>query len=127
LEELLEGGSDQARWQKLGGEQLAAQSGEHVGQRRGALGVVPGGACPAGGDVGGGLAVLGVPADHQAQAPQPERDGPLDRRRGAVACLPDAHDLPALFEADLHAPPVGVPFDQLGGVVARSVETTASS
>lgn len=44
-----------------------------------------------------------------------EPDHALHRGSGAVAGLADPHDLPALLKADLHAPPVRVPFDQLGG------------
>jgi hypothetical protein len=52
----------------LGGQQGAPQRGEHVGDRDGALGSVPGRAGAVGGEVVGWVAVVGVPDDCQAQA-----------------------------------------------------------
>jgi hypothetical protein len=56
----------------LDGQEGTPERGEHVGDRDGALVAVPGRAGAVGGQVVGGLAVAGVPADRQAQAAKAE-------------------------------------------------------
>ena len=56
-------------------------------------------------DVGGGVAVEGVPEDEQAMAEQSEGDGPLHGFLDPVAGLPDAEDVLHVEEGDLDAPP----------------------
>src|SRR6266545_2653988 len=74
----------------LGGQQATPQRCEHVGDRDGALVAVPGRAGAVGGQVAGGLAVVGVPDDCQAVADQAEGDQALHRAAGAGAGLADA-------------------------------------
>jgi len=61
-----------------GGDQGAAQCGEHVLEGGGGLAAVPGLAGAAGGDGLPAVAVAGVPGDDQGAGEQGERDGPLD-------------------------------------------------
>jgi hypothetical protein len=56
----------------LGVQEGTAERGEHVGDRDGPLGSIPGRAGTVGGQILGGLAVAGVPADRQAQAAKAE-------------------------------------------------------
>ncbi len=60
--------------------------------------------CAAGGEVGGGVAVLGVPDEGEAIADQPERDGALDRVANSVLGLADPGALAGLAEAHLDRP-----------------------
>jgi len=68
-----------------GGDQDAAELGEHVLEGGFGLGGVPGLGVPAGGDAGRVVAVPGVPGDDQGAGEQGERDDALDGAAGAVA------------------------------------------
>lgn len=75
-----------------------------------------------GGDVAGGVAVVGVPADDQGVGGQSEGDGAFDGAGGAVAGLADAEDLAHLGKDHFDGPPGGVAVDDLfgrGGQVGR--------
>jgi hypothetical protein len=82
----------------LGGQQGPPERSEHVGDRDGALVAVPGRAGTVGGQVVGGLAVAGVPADRQAQAAKAEGDQALHRALGAGAGLADADQVTGVKE-----------------------------
>ena len=79
--------------EKSGGDDLAAEAGEHVQGGRFGLRPVPRRRGPAVCDVGAGVAVQGVPDDEQAVAEQPEGDGPFDGLGDPVAGLPDPEDV----------------------------------
>src|SRR5262249_33566358 len=98
-----------------GGDEDAAELGEHVGGGGVGLGAVPGSACAGGGDVVGVVACGGVPADRQRRAGQAERDGPLNGPGCAVVGLADTGQLFGVFDGDLDGPPGGVAFHDLAG------------
>jgi hypothetical protein len=98
-----------------GGDQDAAELGEHVLEGGFGLGVVPGLGVAAGGDAGGVVAVPGVPGDDQGAGEQGERDGALDGAGGAVAGLAGAGDVAGVGECLLDGPAGGVPLGQRGG------------
>jgi hypothetical protein len=58
----------------------------------------------------------GVPADRDCLAGEHERDGPLDRGRGAVAGLPGAEQLLRVLDRDFNCPSGSVSFDDAGDV-----------
>jgi hypothetical protein len=99
------GGSGLSRV-KLAGDDRAAELGEHVGERWGGLGEVPGGAGAVLVDVGGVVSVQGVPGDREGHREELEGDGALDGFLCAVARVADAESLFAFFEADLDRPAV---------------------
>jgi hypothetical protein len=82
----------------LGGQEGASERGEHVGDRDGPLGAVPGRAGAVGGKVVGWVAVVGVPDDRQAVADQPERDQALYGALGAGAGVADAGEMSGVQE-----------------------------
>ena len=104
-----------ARGPESGGEENAAELGEHAGGGRLGLAVVP--RCPVAVviDVGWVVACGGVPGHGQGLAGELERDGAADRVRGAVAGLAGAEELLRVFYRDLYAPPGCVAPDQLRG------------
>ncbi len=75
---------------KLVADEFAAERGEHVGVADGRLLAVPRGRFAAGGEVGVGVAVDGVPRDRDCLGEEPERDRPLHGFLDAVAGLSDA-------------------------------------
>jgi hypothetical protein len=85
------------------------------------------GARAAGGDVGGGLAMQRLPADHQAHAHQTERDGPLHGLAGAVRACPT----PATCRLSSNSTSIGQRSAQrspsAAGLALRSVDTSARS
>src|SRR3984957_1837877 len=98
-----------------GGDQDAAELGEHVLEGGFGLGVVPGLGVAAGGDAGPVVAVAGVPGDDQGAGEQGERDGALDGAAGAVAGLAGAEDVAGVGEGLLDGPAGRVAGDQGGG------------
>jgi hypothetical protein len=101
-----------------GGDQDAAELGEHVLEGGLALGGVPGLGVAAGGDADAVVAVSGVPHDDQCVDEQGERDGALDGAAGAVAGLAGAQNVAGVGEGLLDGPAAGVPLDQRGGAGA---------
>jgi len=97
----------------FGGDEDAAELGEHVGGGRLGLGGVPGRAGAVIGDVGGVVPGGGVPGGGDGLAGELERDGALDGAGGAVAGLACAEDLPGVLDRHLDAPSGGIPLDQL--------------
>jgi hypothetical protein len=81
-----------------GGDQDAAELGEHVLEGGFGLGGVPGLGVAAGGGAGAVVAVPGVPYDDQCVDEQGERDGALDSAAGAVAGLAGAEDVAGVGE-----------------------------
>ncbi len=79
----------------LGGQEGTAERGEHVGDRDGLLGAVPGCEGAVGGQILGGV---GVPADRQAQAHQPEGDQALHGAASAGTGLADAGQVAGVKE-----------------------------
>jgi hypothetical protein len=98
--------------QKSGGDDDAAQLGEHVGEGRLGLGGVPGGSPTPVGEVGAVVAVQGAPEHGDRVAVQAERDGAAHGVLGAVAGLADAEKVAGLGEGDLDRPAPGVSADQ---------------
>ena len=90
---LLGGGVCAGTLGNAGGDQGAAELGEHVFEGGFGLGVVPGLGVAAGGGAGPVVAVPGVPDDDQGAGEQGERDGALDGAAGAVACFAGAGDV----------------------------------
>ena len=82
-----------------GGDQDAAELGEHVLEGGFSLGAVPGLGMPAGGDAGRVVAMPGIPGDDQGVDEQRERDGALDGAAGAIAGLARAQDVAASAKA----------------------------
>lgn len=68
-----------------------------------------------GGDVVGGVPVLGVLQNDQGADAQAERDGAFDGAGGAVTGLSDAEELAHLGEHDFDGPAGGVGADDLFG------------
>ena len=67
-------------------------------------------------DVGGVMAVQGVPDDRECHAEKLERDCSLDSALGAVLGVADAGLVLGFFKAHFDRPPVCVAFDEfLGG------------
>ena len=81
-----------------GGDEDAAELGEHVLEGGFGLGVVPGLGAAAGGGAGVVVAVPGVPGDDQGVGEQGERDGALDGAAGAVAGFAGAEDVAGVGE-----------------------------
>jgi hypothetical protein len=81
-----------------GGDQDAAELGEHVLEGGLCLGGVPGLGVAAGGDAGRAVAVPGVSGDDQGVDEQGERDGALDGAAGPAAGLPGAEDVAGVGE-----------------------------
>ncbi|MGH8901840.1 MAG: hypothetical protein ACRDYA_09180 [Egibacteraceae bacterium] len=79
------------------------------------------------GDHVGGVPGDRVPQDHQTEAVEPERHGPLDRVGGAVAGLADPDGLLGVEDRDLDRPSAGVPGDNVTAGLSRSVVTNAKS
>jgi hypothetical protein len=84
----------------FGGDEDAAELGEHVGGRRLGLGAIPGGAGPVLAGVGGVVPGGGVLEDRDALAGQGEREGAVHRRGQPVAGLACAEDLLGVFDRD---------------------------
>ena len=102
-------------WVKLCGDDHAAELGEHVSERRGGLGLVPGGALAVVGDVVGVVSVQRIPGDRRCHCQKLERDGSLNGFGRPVARFADSELLLAFFVGDLGGPAVGIAFDQLRG------------
>src|SRR6266511_3505764 len=100
---------------KSGGDEDAAELGEHVCGGGVGLGAVPGPAGAVGGDVVGVVAGGGVPADRQGQAGQAEGDGPLDCAGLAGVGLADTDQLLGVFDGYLDCPAGGVALYHLAG------------
>jgi len=110
-----------------GGDQDPAELDEHVLEGGLGLGAVPGLGGAAVVDVGGVVAVPGVPADDQRVHQQGEGDGALDGAPDPVAGLAGAQDVAGVGEGLLDAPAGGVTRDERGGDAARSVVIRARS
>ena len=113
LEDFLGCGWSGGLWEKSGGDELAAEGGEHVEGGGFGFGAVPGCGGSAVCGVGGGVAVQGVPEDQQGVAEQPEHDGAFDGFLGAVAGLADAEDVLDVEEQGVDGPSGGVAGDDL--------------
>ena len=90
---MLGGGPGLGTFGNPGGDQGAAQCGEHVLEGRPGFAAVPGLAGAAVGDGLPAVAVPGVPGDDQGVDEQGERDGALDGAGGAGAGLAGAQDV----------------------------------
>ena len=114
-------------WPVFRGDEDAAELGDHVCGRWLCLGLVPGGAGPVRGHVGGVVPGGGVPEDRDALAGEGERNGAVHRRGQPVAGLPGSEDLLGVFDRHPNLLPTAAAWNaSLSAILASPIDRSMS-